>query len=116
MQEDSSVGRYFIKSDSQGKPGLTDQVHLIDDWLRTFWAGKLDPSKSPWLEDLVKINMLQENVQDTVFYKGHKLDFRLYFIVEGVVKGIPNVKAVGGFGRVAVKAFDGNSLLDVSLG
>ena len=58
MQEESSVGRYFVKSDSQGQPGLTDQVHLVDDWLRKFWAQKLDPSKSPWLEDLVKINML----------------------------------------------------------
>jgi len=42
------------------------------------------------------------------------MDFRLYFMVEGVIKGIPNIKPLGGFGRVAISELSQSNTLDVS--
>lgn len=49
--------KLILKSDSVGQEGLTDQVHILDKWLREFWLEKLTEEKEPWKLDIVKQNL-----------------------------------------------------------
>lgn len=51
-------------------------------------------------------------------YKGHKMDFRLYFMIENIINGTPALKIFEGFGRVALVKSEEidteNPVIDVS--
>lgn len=103
--KDDPTKRFIVKIDAENS-NQGSSTKLLDEEIKSLIFEGINKSEDCNSQKRQRLNILvQEYIEESVNYKNHKMDFRIYFIVDHRGKN-KSIHFYDGFGRVAVKSLD----------